>query len=111
MEPDAPEFEGCAELINDLPIEDQVEIYARARRNARLRISIYVHGMVFVVGMLILIVINLSASPNTLWFVWPFGGWGLGLLIHWFTATRLVQIYDGIKEREIARQLDLHRIR
>lgn len=41
-----------------------------------------IHAAVYVGVNLLLIAINLLTDPQTLWFVWPLFGWGLGLLGH-----------------------------
>jgi hypothetical protein len=94
---------------DELPLEEKEAIYARAQRNARMQLGLYIHAMAFVVVMILLLVINLTTTPGTLWVVWPFGGWGLGLLVHAFAAGKLVRLYDEIKEREIVRQLELRK--
>jgi len=91
-------------------MEEMEEIYSRAVRNTRIRFSLYIHSLVFAVVMSILLVINLMTSSYW-WVVWPFFGWGLGLGIHWFAATKMVQMYDALKEKEIARQLDMRKPR
>jgi hypothetical protein len=34
----------------------------------------------------ILLVVNLTTSPEYLWFFWPLLGWGIGVLIHGMTV-------------------------
>ena len=46
------------------------------------RLSFYVHLGVYVAVNALLIAINLSASPDALWFQWPLLGWGIGLGTH-----------------------------
>ncbi len=93
-------------LDDELGSEDKEEIYGRALRRARMRMALYIHAVAFVAGILLLVLINLLTTPRTLWVVWPLFGWGVGLFLHWFLATRLVGMYENIKEQEIARQLE-----
>ena len=36
----------------------------------------------YVVVNLLLFAINMIASPDGLWFIWPLMGWGVGVAIH-----------------------------
>lgn len=42
----------------------------------------YWHLSVYVVVNIGLIVINLASSPDTIWFIWPLFGWGIGVTFH-----------------------------
>lgn len=87
---------------------DEMEIiYATAVSRARLRLALYIHTVAYVLVILLLIVINLLTSPGTIWVVWPFFGWGTALAVHWLTVLKLVPVYESMKEKEIARQLEM----
>lgn len=45
-------------------------------------IGFAIHCIVYAAVNFLLISINLSTTPDELWFVWPLGGWGLGLIGH-----------------------------
>jgi hypothetical protein len=101
------------EIEDGLTLEEKEDIYAKALRRARKRMAFYVHATVYVSVMLLLVVINLLTTPKTLWVIWPFGGWGLGLFFHWASVARQIHlpgkikaIYDNIKTEEIARELE-----
>lgn len=51
------------------------------RSRARLRGFKY-HLIAYFVVMAVLVPINLLATPDTPWFVWPMVGWGAVLAIH-----------------------------
>jgi hypothetical protein len=36
----------------------------------------------------LLIIVNLSTTPDKLWFYWPLLGWGIGLAAHAFGVYR-----------------------
>lgn len=42
----------------------------------------FVHAIVYGGVNLLLAVINLLTNPQSLWFLWPLLGWGLGLIGH-----------------------------
>ena len=95
---------GCTE--SKLSPEEQDDIYGRAMCRARIRMSFYIHSTIYAFVILLLVVINLLTTPRTLWVIWPFFGWGLGLFLHWFLVTKMVKLYHKVKSEEIARELE-----
>jgi hypothetical protein len=53
-----------------------------ARKRAGAKLGFYIHATVFVAVNLALLAINGQFTPSVRWFVWPLGGWGLGLAFH-----------------------------
>jgi hypothetical protein len=53
-----------------------------ARKRAGAKLGFYIHASVFVLVNLALFAINGQVSPSVRWYVWPLGGWGLGLALH-----------------------------
>jgi hypothetical protein len=47
-----------------------------------------IHLIVYVAVNILLLLINLIASPHHLWFYWPALGWGLGIMGHAFLVHR-----------------------
>jgi predicted membrane channel-forming protein YqfA (hemolysin III family) len=45
-----------------------------------------VHAFVYVAVILLLLVVNLVATPNNWWFYWVALGWGAGLALHGWLA-------------------------
>lgn len=76
---------------------------SEARKRAEQRIEFYVHTVVFLVVNTVLAALDLTSSPDTLWFYWVLGGWGIGLAVH---ASR---VYGGdgkgLKEKLIEREM------
>lgn len=95
---------NCPE--DNINLEDKEEIYTRALCRARMRMALYVHATLFTSVIFILVVINLLTTPRSLWVIWPFFGWGIALVLHWFFDAKLLKIYDKIKSEEIARELE-----
>ena len=62
-------------------MDDQVR-YEQAKKRVRQIEGFYVHLAVYVLVNAFLLVINLVASPNSLWFYWPLLGWGIGIVAH-----------------------------
>lgn len=62
-----------------------------ARSRARLR-GFKFHLIAYFAVMVVLVAINLLATPDTPWFVWPMVGWGPVLAIHTAWAMGLFDI-------------------
>jgi hypothetical protein len=61
------------------------------------------HLILYVAVNLLLIVLNLTLSPNKLWFYWPLLGWGIGIIAHGFSVYR--QGGRSITRRETPRRV------
>jgi len=59
------------------------EIYHQARKRVEEKKGFFTHLAVYIIIniMLVLIWAFVSRSPYP-WFIWPLGGWGIGLLFH-----------------------------
>lgn len=62
-------------------IEDQ-DAYQRAKKRAEAKFGFYVHLTIYVAVNIVLIIVNLSTSPEYPWFIWPLIGWGIGVFFH-----------------------------
>jgi hypothetical protein len=60
--------------------------YLAARRRAHELRSFYQHLVIYVLVNSALAAWNLLTDPDSLWFVYPLGGWGIGLAIHALTT-------------------------
>ncbi len=58
------------------------ERHERARQRVELLRGFYGHAIVFVVVNVGLAIYNLAMTPDRLWFVAAFLGWGIGLMAH-----------------------------
>ena len=56
--------------------------YQKAQERVKAIKGFYIHLTVYVVVNLILFSINMIVSPDSLWFVWPLMGWGIGVVFH-----------------------------
>lgn len=54
----------------------------QARKQAHSEKEFYGHLATYLVVISGLVAINLLTSPDTIWFIWPLLGWGVGLLGH-----------------------------
>ncbi|WP_298865769.1 2TM domain-containing protein [uncultured Gimesia sp.] len=56
--------------------------YQRAKDRVEKKIGFMIHAGIYFVVNAGLITLNLTRSPEKLWFIWPLGGWGIGLFFH-----------------------------
>jgi hypothetical protein len=82
------------------------DIRRKARTRVWVKLAFMWHLVVFVMANAAMLAINLTYSPQTLWFVWPLVGWGSGLALHGlatFTGTKLT---EDMVETEVERELE-----
>jgi hypothetical protein len=82
------------------------EAYERAKKRVEAKIGFYIHLAVYVGVNLLLIMINLTRSPQYLWFKWPLLGWGIGVFFHGlsvfvFSGRQL----EAVKEKMIKEEM------
>lgn len=78
-----------------------------AQKHAEAKFGFYVHLAAYIVVNALLVVIDLSTSPNSTWFFWPLGGWGIGVLFHAlgvFVLSGRSSLKDKYVEREMKKQ-------
>jgi len=80
--------------------------YVKARNRAIAKLVFYIHAIVFVFVNVILFIINITMTPQNIWFIWPLLGWGLGLLAHAATVYFPGQWGRKLMKRMIRRELD-----
>ena len=73
------------------------EAYQKARKRVEAKIGFHIHLAVYVGVNILLMIINLTASPEYLWFKWPLFGWGIGVFFHGMS----VFVFSGGKFRKI----------
>ncbi len=56
--------------------------YRQARSRVRWLASLYAHAALFTIVNLLMLVINLLTTPETIWFIYPIWGWGLAVALH-----------------------------
>lgn len=81
------------------------EVRGKARRRVYGRIGFIWHLMVFLMANGAMLAINLTYSPNTMWFVWPLSAWGAGLLMHGVATFMTQGSTDAMIDAEVQREL------
>lgn len=65
---------------------DDQKRYERAKKKVENLKSFYMHLTVFILVNIFLIIINWSTYDGYWWFVFPLGGWAIGLIVHGATV-------------------------
>lgn len=81
------------------------DVRARAIRRVRAKLGFYWHLVCFALVQAALVAINLTYTPQRLWFVWPLAGWGTGVLLHAFAVLQRRGLRDDMIEAEVRREL------
>ena len=76
----------------------------KAQRQASAKMSFVIHLCVYAIVNIVLAVINLVASPDYLWFVWPLLGWGIGLACHGLAIFLFVG-NDSVHQKMVDQEL------
>lgn len=83
--------------------------YKEAKKRVEAKIGFFIHLIIFVFVNSILAVVDIAVSPEKLWFFWPLGGWGIGLLVHGFAVfhhPHPEKAHSSFKERMIEKELE-----
>jgi hypothetical protein len=81
------------------------EAYEIAERRVEAKLAFYRHLAIYVAVNVLLIIINLITSPETLWFIWPLLGWGIAIVI------QAIQVFvfpteSSLKARMIEKEIE-----
>lgn len=72
------------------------EIYEEARKRVKAKRDFYQHLAVYVVVNIILVLVwRFAAGGGYPWFLWPLGGWGVGVLFNFLN----VFVFPGKPEK------------
>ena len=74
--------------------------------------GVAVHLLVYLGVNTVLVIVNLTTSPETLWSIWPILGWGVGLAAHAYLVYRAIlkkTVQRYATEQEILTQIQLER--
>jgi len=75
------------------------------RRIARERVEFKRHLLIYIVVICLLALINLLTSRDFPWFLFPAGGWGIGIVFHFLfayghRAMNVEKEYQKLKKKE-----------
>ena len=82
------------------------EIYLRAKKRVENLKAFYIHLTVYILVNLMLFFINISSDSSKLWFLYPLGGWGIGIVIHGLTTFPFGIFGKEWEERKIKKYME-----
>ena len=82
------------------------EIYKQARKRVEEKKGFYTHLATYIlVNILLVIIWAFPAGGGYLWFLWPLGGWGIGILFH-FLGVFVFSRRSNWEKREIEKEVE-----
>ena len=82
------------------------EIYRLARKRVEEKKGFYTHFTVYiVVNIMLVLVWAFPAGGGFPWFIFPLGGWGIGLLFH-FLGVFVFSKRSGWERREVEKEVE-----
>jgi hypothetical protein len=82
------------------------EVYLRAKKRMENLKAFYIHLTVYILVNLMLFFINVSSDSSKLWFLYPLGGWGIGIVIHGLTTFPFGIFGKEWEERKIKEYME-----
>jgi len=91
--------------MTDKMTEEQ--IYELAKERVEARRGFTVHLIVYVVVNAMLVCLWAFVSGRGFpWFVFPLGGWGIGLVAHYFSSRTVGGVAAGNRSAEVEREAE-----
>lgn len=84
---------------------NEEQIYQRARKKAKEIRSFYYNLLCYCIVIPVLIIINLTFTPEFYWFLFSACGWGFGLLMHGMKAFDYIPFLGTNWEQRKIREL------
>ncbi|MFT5833323.1 MAG: hypothetical protein ACI97N_000950 [Cognaticolwellia sp.] len=84
------------------------EQYEAARNKVKLKKSFYRHLASYIIVGAFFFIMNMTTSPNDIWFHFPMMGWGIGLAFHYirvFGVPYIGTLDNAWEEQEIEKEL------
>ena len=82
------------------------ELYQIARKRVEEKKGFYTHLAVYVVVNIMLVLIWAFPSGGGYpWFLWPLGGWGIGVLFH-FLGVFVFSRQSGWERKEVEKEVE-----
>jgi uncharacterized membrane protein len=90
-------------MPNELPEE---EVYRLARQRVEEKKGFYIHLTVYILVNILLILIWFFTGAGFPWFVFPLGGWGIGILFHFLGVFVFSRSGGAWEKREIEKEAE-----
>ena len=90
-------------MTNELPEE---EVYRLARQRVEEKKGFYTHLIVYILVNILLILIWFFTEADFPWFIFPLGGWGIGLLFHFLGVFVFSRGGGAWEKKEIEKEAE-----
>lgn len=81
------------------------EIYRKARERVEEKKGFYIHLLVYILVNIMLIIIWVVTGAGFPWFIFPLGGWGIGILFH-FLGIFVFSQRTGWERRQVEKEVE-----
>jgi len=81
------------------------EIYRKARERVEEKKGFYIHFIVYILVNIMLIIIWVATGAGFPWFIFPLGGWGIGILFH-FLGIFVFSRQTGWERRQVEKEVE-----
>ena len=81
------------------------ELYEEARKRVEEKKGFYIHFAVYILVNIMLVIIWAVTGAGFPWFVFPLGGWGIGVLFH-FLGVFVFSRQSAWEKREIEKEVE-----
>ena len=81
------------------------EIYRKAREKVEEKKGFYTHFIVYILVNILLVIIWAATGAGFPWFIFPLGGWGIGVLFH-FLGVFVFSRQTSWERREIEKEVE-----
>ena len=81
------------------------EIYRKARERVEEKKGFYIHFIVYILVNIMLIIIWAATGAGFPWFIFPLGGWGIGILFH-FLGIFVFSQQTGWERRQVEKEVE-----
>ena len=86
------------------------ERYLRAKKKVEQLKGFYIHLLVFVLVNIIFFVVNFLSNPGYWWFLYPLGGWGIGIIVHGISTMASLRFGDAWEKRKISEYMEKDKV-
>ena len=81
------------------------EIYREARKRVEEKKGFYTHFAIYLLVNIILIIVWAATGAGFPWFIFPLGGWGMGILFH-FLGVFVFSRQTSWERRQIEKEVE-----
>ena len=81
----------------------------KSKETSRRLKGFYIHLSVYILVNIMLFIINLLSDAGNWWFLYPLGGWGIGVLVHGITTFAYGNFGADWEEKKIKEYMEKDR--